>query len=140
MNALVKLPKVRNDDIHGLIKFYGDIESNIRSLPSLEVETSTHATLIATLILEKLPQEIKVIVARYVKETWELTKIFDIVNQELGAREACAVKTAEDGKNVSDNYERFLCTGLSLHINSRYRIQGQKFANIKCVLRSRSLV
>ena len=67
MNALVKLPKVRNDDIHGLIKFYGHIESNIRSLSSLEVETSTHATLIATLILEKLPQEIKVIVARNVK-------------------------------------------------------------------------
>ena len=132
MNALVKLSKLRNDDIHGLIKFYDDIESNIRSLSSLGVETSTHVTLIATLILEILPQEIKVI-ARNVKETWDLTKILDIVNQELGAREACAVKTAEDGKNGSDNYERFLYTGLSLHISSWYRIQGQKFANIKCV-------
>ena len=31
MNALVKLPKVINDDIHGLRKSYDDIESNIRS-------------------------------------------------------------------------------------------------------------
>ena len=131
MNALVKLPKVRNDDIHGLRKFYDDIESNIRSLSSLGIETSTHGTLMATLILEKLPQEIKLIVARNVKETWDLTKIFDIVNQELGALETYTVKTAEDGKNGSDSYEGFPYRGSSLHINSQYRIRGQKFANIK---------
>ena len=90
MNVLVKLPKVRNDDIHGLRKFYDDIESTIRNLSPLEIEASTHGTLIATLISEKLPQEIKLTVVGNVKKTWDLTKILDIVNQELGAREACA--------------------------------------------------
>ena len=80
MNALVKLPTVRNEDIHGLRKFYDDIETNIRSLSPLGIETSTRGTLIATLVLEKLPQEIKLIIARKVKETWDLTKILDIVN------------------------------------------------------------
>ena len=127
MNALVKLPTVRNEDIHGLRKFYDDIETNIRSLSPLGIETSTRGTLIATLVLEKLPQEIKLIIARKVKETWDLTKILDIVNQELEDREACAVK------NGSDIYEGFPYTGSSLHINSRYRIQGQILANIKCV-------
>ena len=42
---------------------------------------STHGTLIATLTLEKFSQEIKIIVARNVKDTWDLTKILDIVNQ-----------------------------------------------------------
>ena len=69
MNTLVKLPKVRNDEIHGLRRFYDDIGSNIRSLLSLGIGTSTHGTLIATLTLEKLPQEIKLIVSRNVKET-----------------------------------------------------------------------
>ena len=69
MNALVKLPKVRNNDIRGLRKFYDDIESNIRSLSSLGIETITHGTLIATLILEKFPQEIKLIVSINVKES-----------------------------------------------------------------------
>ena len=69
INALVKLLNVSNDDILGLRKFYDDIESNICSLSSLGIETSTHGTLITTLILEKLPQEIKLIVARNVKET-----------------------------------------------------------------------
>ena len=90
MNVLVKLPKVRKDDIHGLRKFYDDIQSNIRNLSSLGTEASTHGTLIATLISEKLPQEIKLTVAGNVKETWDLTKILDIVHQKLGAREACA--------------------------------------------------
>ena len=88
--------------------------------------------MIATLILEKLPQEIKLIVARNVKETWDLTNILNIVNQELEALEACLVKTPEDGKNGSDNYERFPYTRSSLHINSQYHTLCQKFTNIKC--------
>ena len=72
MNALVKLPKVRNDNIHGLRKFYAYVESNIHCLASLGIETSTQDTLIATLILEKLPQKIKLTVLKNVKETWEL--------------------------------------------------------------------
>ena len=86
-----------------LTKLYHDIESNIRSLSSFGIEKNTHSMLIATLILEKLPQEIKLTVARNVKETWDLTKILDIVSQELGAREAFTVKTAEDGKNGADS-------------------------------------
>ena len=71
MNAIVKPPKVRNNNnnIHSLRKFYDDVKSNICSLSSLGIETSAHGTLIATLILEKLLQEIKLIVARNVQET-----------------------------------------------------------------------
>ena len=71
-----------------LRKFYDDIKLNIRNLSSLRIETSTHCTLIATLILEKLPQKIKLIVAGNVKETWNMMRILDIVNQELGAEDS----------------------------------------------------
>ena len=77
--------------------------------------------MIATLILEILHQETKLIVVRNVKETWDLTKILDIVNLELGARKACAVKTDENGKNGSDNYEGFPSTGSSLYKYFQYR-------------------
>ena len=128
MNISVKLPKVRNDDIYGLRKFSDDVElSNVRSLSSLGIETSTHDTSIATLILEKLLYEIKLIVARNVKETWGLTKILEIVNQELEAREAFPLNAVEDGKNGSNSYEEFPYTGSSFHVN-RYRCQ--KLANI----------
>ena len=107
MNAEVKLPKVRNNNIHDLRKLYDGVKLNICSLSSLGIETNTHGTLIPTLILEKLPQEIKLIVARNVKETWDLIKIFELINQQHGAHEACTLQTAEDVKNGSENYEGF---------------------------------
>ena len=91
MNALVKLPKVRNGNIYDLREFHDDVESNIRGLPLLGIE-STHGALITTLILEKLSQEIKLIAARNVAETWDLSKTWvlpELINQELGAREVC---------------------------------------------------
>ena len=69
MNVLVKLPKVRNNDIHDLRKSYDDVESNICSLSLLGIETSTRGTLVTALILGKPPQEIKLLVARNIKET-----------------------------------------------------------------------
>ena len=87
--------------------FYDEFESNIRSLSSLRIETSTQGTLIATLIMEKLHHEIKLIVTRNVEETQDMTKILEIANQELGTREACTLKTAEDDENGSDSYEGF---------------------------------
>ena len=135
MNAIVKPPKVRNNNnnIHSLRKFYDDVKSNICSLSSLGIETSAHGTLIATLILEKLLQEIKLIVARNVQETWDLIKVFEIINQQLGAREACKLKIAKDVQNSSDNYEGFPGAMSSWHINSQYCNYEQKFANIKSV-------
>ena len=65
--------------------------------------------------------------ARNVKETWGLTKILEIVNQELKAREAFPLNTVEDGKNGSNSYEEFPYTGSSFRINC-YRCQ--KLANI----------
>ena len=77
--------------------------------------------------MEEFPQEKKkLIVARNVEETWDLKRILEKVNQELGAHEACRSKTAEDGKNGSNNYEGFPYIGSSLHINSQYRNRGQK--------------
>ena len=58
----------------------------------------------------------------------------DLVNQELGACEACTLKTAEDSKNGSDNFEGFPYKESSLHTDSQYRNRDRKFANIKCVL------
>lgn len=61
MDALVKLPEVRNENIYRLRQFYHDVELNMPSLSLLTIKTS--------------PQEIMQIVARNVKETWNLKEI-----------------------------------------------------------------
>ena len=61
MDALVKPPEVRNENIYRLRQFYHDVELNMPSLSLLIIKTS--------------PQEIMQIVARNVKETWNLKEI-----------------------------------------------------------------
>lgn len=61
MDALGKHPKVRNENIYRLQQFYHDVGLNICSLSLLVIKTS--------------PQEITQIVAKNVRETWNLKEI-----------------------------------------------------------------
>ena len=78
MDTLVKLPKVRNENIDRLQQFYHDVELYICSLSLLVIKTS--------------PQKITQIVGRNVKVTWNLMAVLEIVKQELVASEARTTK------------------------------------------------
>ena len=67
MNALVKLSHV-DDQLESLRKFYDDVESHIRSLTTLGIDVKSYGTLIGTLIMEKLPEDLRLIVSRNIKE------------------------------------------------------------------------
>ena len=106
------------------------MKSHVRSSKTLEINIDGHSALISTLLLQKLPNDIILIVNRNIKETWDLTKILELVNQELGAREACiALKRSQDGKNGFENTEGLQYTGSSLHLGTRSSHQSK----VKCV-------
>ena len=67
MNALVKIPKVLHEDLVTLRKFYDDVESHVRSLKNLGVESESYGSLLSTVVMDKLPEEIKLIVSRNIK-------------------------------------------------------------------------
>ena len=67
MNTLVKLPSVNNEDVKALPKFYDDVESHVRGLSELGIEMENYGALISTLILEKLPPEVKLVITRNIK-------------------------------------------------------------------------
>ena len=123
MSALVKLAKVESDDLHALWKFYDDVESKVQSLRNLGIDSKSYESLLSMLIIEKLPQDIKLIIRRK-KETniWDLMKVLDLISLDLRARETRVVPNqlspSTDGKNkIVDD----LFTGSSLHVagNSR---------------------
>ena len=65
MKKFVLLPKIKNDnDIKRLRNLYDQIESSVRNLQTLKVDTNSYASLLMPLINEKLPTDIRVIVAR----------------------------------------------------------------------------
>ena len=83
MDALLKLWKVRNGDVIGLRKFYDDVKSYVRRLTTLGININGYSNLILTLIFQKLPNNIGLIVNWNIKVTWDLNKTLNLVNQEL---------------------------------------------------------
>ena len=77
-----------NETIEILLSYQDKLKSKTNAFKTLEkdslyllgIKKSTSGTLITTLILKNFPQEIKLIVTRNIKGTWDLTKIFEIVN------------------------------------------------------------
>ena len=95
----------------------------MQSLRNLGIDNKSYGSLLSTLIIEKLPQDIKSIINRKIEiDIWDLSKVFDLINRELQAGETCVVPNQKsysmDGKSkiVGD-----LFTGSSLHValNSR---------------------
>ena len=69
MNVPLELPKLNNDNVAKLTSFYNAIESNIRSLMTMGLNPSHYGSLLIPVILECLPDSIKLIVT----QNWERT-------------------------------------------------------------------
>ena len=105
MERLLKLPSIPSRDITKLRELFDIIESQIRALQALEVESTSYGSLLTPEILEKLPNEMKLIISRKLdKEVWELSDLLQIIKDELTARERCSL--------VSENeHKRFVKSG-----------------------------
>ena len=99
MNSLLKLPTVKENDLQQLRLFYDEVELNVRSLSTLGVAVESFETQVSTVAIDKLPADIKLLTARHIKDTWNLTKILELLNEELKARETVNL----EGKNVDSN-------------------------------------
>ena len=81
-------------------------------MTTLGINMDEHSTLISTLILQKLPNVIKLIVNKQVKDAWDLNKIIELVNLVVEARGAYASpRKFQEDKNLFDNTSRLLYTG-----------------------------
>ena len=81
MIALVKMSSVNNEDLSGLRKFFDDVTSHVRSLVNLGVERRTYGSLLCPIILEKLPNELRLVISRNNNENnWSFTKTLGLIN------------------------------------------------------------
>ena len=71
-----------------LHRLYDQLEFQVRSLKSLEVPFDSYGNLLSSLFMNRLPQELRLIVSREVGEAeWRIDDILNIVERELSARE-----------------------------------------------------
>ena len=77
MEELLNLPAVC--DIHKVSKIrqlYNSIETHIRILRNLGIDSSSYGSLLVPLILSKIPEEMRLIVARNIeKNEWNIDKL-----------------------------------------------------------------
>ena len=98
MNKLVKISSVAESrDVARLRGSLGQVEVIIRGLQSLSVDENTFGSLLVPILLEKLPEDIKLQVTRLISsEIWDLRELLQLLSKEIEAREKCAFSTNRD--------------------------------------------
>ena len=72
----------------GLRHIYDLVESHVQSLKSLGVSPNSYGTLLSSVLLNKLPLEIRLIASRKVDEDrWSLDALLKVVEEEIRVRE-----------------------------------------------------
>ena len=96
MDALLKIDGVTShQNVQGLRHLYDQVESHVRSLKALGVSSDSYGTLLASVLIGKLPQEMQLIVTRKVGgDDWKLDALLKLVEEELQARERAAAISA----------------------------------------------
>ena len=89
METLLDLDPVASDqNLRGLQKLYNDVEANTRSLKAFGVEPETYGAMLASVLLGKLPTDLRLIVGRKTTDAeLTLTGLQEILEEELTVRE-----------------------------------------------------
>ena len=88
MDILLNVSPVTNQDTRKLRELYDTLESHIRSLKSLGIPSNSYGSLLSSIIMNKLPQELRLIISREIKDQdWQLDNIMHALEDELKARE-----------------------------------------------------
>ncbi|XP_044165250.1 uncharacterized protein LOC122949186 [Acropora millepora] len=96
METLLNINSVKSGlNIQALRQLHDLIESHVRSLKSLGVSSSSYGSLLSSVVMSKLPQDLRLIVTREVRDEWDLDHILDVFRSELEARERA------NGNNIS---------------------------------------
>ena len=119
MNDLLKLEPVLSDsDIPGLRIFHDSVESHVRSLLSLNIDSKSYGTLLTPIIMEKLPLQVRLILGRDLQgEGWDLTKLLCTLKTELSVRESCVNSSKYSNPTCGENFNENKYTASALLAN-----------------------
>ena len=92
MEILLKLEPVTSPtNLRALRTLYDRVESHVRGLKSLGVSAGSYGSLLSSVLMEKLPSELRLIISRAITEDqWDLETLLQIVEREIDARERSA--------------------------------------------------
>ena len=88
MDILLSLePVTSQQKLRELRQLFDLVEAQVRGLKSLGVESTSYGSLLTSVLLQKLPHELRLIMSREVEEgDWNLDELFKQLERE---RESC---------------------------------------------------
>ena len=91
MEKLLKVSRVADaNDTKQLRSVYDSIESNIRSLKTLRIDSEQYGSLLVPVMLNKLPSEFQLMISRkFDKNMWDFDAFLEAFRVELEAKERC---------------------------------------------------
>jgi hypothetical protein len=88
MDELLKLPTCSGERASQLRFLYDKISINVRGLEALGVNSSQYGSLLIPVVMSKLPQEVRIQIARKTtQEVWEMSPLLEVIQREVEARE-----------------------------------------------------
>ena len=109
MTKILKLQKLHNRcPVNELRKLLDHISSHVRSLITLGIRTEHYGPLVIPIILEKLPDEIRLVISRKLgTNNWCVDDVLEILKHEIAARENCDfLKTHSENKFEKSEQEK----------------------------------
>ena len=93
MEVLMSVENVGSDhNLKGLRRLFDTVESQVRGLRALGITADSYGGLLSSLLITKLPPEMRLIVSRSLNDdSWELGKMLSVFENELIARERANV-------------------------------------------------
>ena len=89
MDTLLGLESVTlASNVKALRRLYDQLEFQVRSLKSLEVPVNSYGNLLSSLLMNRLPQEIRLLVSREIGDgEWQIDQLMTILKREITAWE-----------------------------------------------------
>ena len=88
MGLLLNMDKVSSaSNITALRRLYDGIETNTRALKALGIAEESYGSLPSSVLVQRLPQELRLITGREIEGDWNLPDILKVIGRELEARE-----------------------------------------------------
>ena len=108
MDELLKIPSCNKDNPSPLRYVYDiKISIHVRGLESLGVSADQYGSLLIPIIMDKLPSEIKLQVARKATgEVWEINELLKTIQVEVEAREASDASKVHNASSSSSKTQR----------------------------------
>ena len=108
MDILLSINPVNSSqNIDKLRHLYDTLEAHVRSLKSLGVPSDSYGTLLSSIIMNKLPSDLRLVISREVKdEEWQLDRILHVLENELEARERAAVRDVAQSTSEVKSFKR----------------------------------